>query len=173
VKKRVTIYSLCATAMTVGGLVLGATPASATIRNTPGYVHLMNSGSGKCIDATDSGAVQWRCLNTFNEEWQFVDINGGFVLEVVSHASGECLTREEDSAANGTPVVLAPCAPADHPLLTQSWLPSSDPSSSHFQLISWGFEKCLDLENGNTSDGVPMQVWDCNDNTNNQRWQQI
>jgi hypothetical protein len=66
VKKRGTIYSLCAAAMTIGSLALGAAPASASINNTPGYVHIVNAGSGKCIDATDSGAVQWRCLNTFN-----------------------------------------------------------------------------------------------------------
>jgi hypothetical protein len=35
-KKRATIYSLCATAMTIGSLALGAAPASASIRNTPG-----------------------------------------------------------------------------------------------------------------------------------------
>ena len=88
-------FSLCAAAMAMCGLVLGAAPASASIHNTPGYVHIVNAGSGKCIDATDAGAVQWRCLNTFNEEWQFVSIADGSVFEIVSHSSGECLTEAD------------------------------------------------------------------------------
>jgi hypothetical protein len=73
VKKRATIYSLCAAAMTMCGLVLGAAPASASIHNTPGYVHIVNAGSGKCLDLAEPTPVQWRCLNTPFEEWQFVD----------------------------------------------------------------------------------------------------
>src|SRR2546427_630641 len=80
-KKRATLYSLGATAIAICGLILGAAPASASIQNTPGYVHIVNAGSGKCIDASypdDSHATdfaqQWRCLNTTFEEWQFVDV---------------------------------------------------------------------------------------------------
>jgi hypothetical protein len=29
---------------------------------------------------------------------------------------------------------------------------------------------CLDLENGSAEIGMPMQVWQCNTNTDNQRW---
>src|SRR5262249_12468202 len=50
VKRRAISYSLWATAMAMSGLVLGAAPASASIHNTPGYVHIVNSRSGKCID---------------------------------------------------------------------------------------------------------------------------
>jgi len=71
VKKRAFLYSLFAAAMAMSGLALGAAPASATITNTPGYFHIENAGSGKCIDATypnndpSAGyAQQWRCLNT-------------------------------------------------------------------------------------------------------------
>jgi hypothetical protein len=101
--------------MTVSGLVAGAVPASASIHNTRGYVHIVNAGSGKCIDATDAGAVQWRCLNTFNEEWQFVDVLYAQGFEIVSHASGDCLTAVDSGPGfwNGTPVVLAPCSPGD------------------------------------------------------------
>jgi hypothetical protein len=171
-KKRATIYSLCAAAMTIGSLALGAAPASASIHNTPGYFHLVNAGSGKCIDATDSGAVQWRCLNTFNEEWQFVDVGDGFYLEIVSHSNGECLTLQ-DPDVNGAAVGRAPCA--DHLVPAQAWF-LSDQYSSPFMLVNalvTVSSKCLDLENGDTSDGVPMQTWDCNFNTNNQRWRQL
>src|SRR5690348_8940135 len=104
VKKRATIYSLCAAVMTMCGLVLGAAPASASITNTPGYFHIANSGSGKCIDAVYPSdpndfdmAQQWGCLNTPFEEWKFVpwyDSNGRTDLfKIVNNATGECLTH--------------------------------------------------------------------------------
>ena len=170
-KKRAVLYSLCATAMTVSGLVAGAVPASASIHNTRGYVHIVNAGSGKCIDATDAGAVQWRCLNTFNEEWQFVDVLYAQGFEIVSHASGDCLTAVDSGPGfwNGTPVVLAPCSPGDTNA-AQVWVPNGDP----FILGNVFYNSaCLDLENGDTSDGVPMQLWSCNFITNNQRWKQL
>ncbi|HEV8219138.1 MAG TPA: RICIN domain-containing protein [Streptosporangiaceae bacterium] len=170
--KRAILYSLCATAMAMSGLVLGAAPASASIHNTPGYVHIANEGSGKCIDATDAGAVQWRCLNTFNEEWQFIDVYPEG-LEIVSHSSGDCLTVADpsvDEFQNGTPVVLAPCAysPFPWPMITrgQTWFRNPD----HPLVLVAGQGKCLDLENGDAHDGVPLQIWDCNYNTSNQRW---
>jgi hypothetical protein len=39
-------------------------------------------------------------------------------------------------------------------------------------LINESFGQCLDLQNGITSDGVPMQVWDCAP-TNNQWWYSV
>ena len=73
----------------------------------------MNAGSGKCIDLAEPSPVQWRCLNTFNEEWQFVDVLYAQGFEIVSHASGDCLTAVDSGPGfwNGTPVVLAPCSP--------------------------------------------------------------
>jgi hypothetical protein len=172
VKKRASLYSLCAAAVSMCGLVLGAAPASASIQNTPGYVHLMNTGSGKCIDATDTGPVQWRCLNTFNEEWQFVPIADGSIFEIVSHSNGLCLTEADSGPdfVNGTPVVLAPCPPAGQIVAAQSWAPRN--SSNPLTLANLSHKACLDLENGDTSDGVPMQMWTCNFSTSNQRWQQ-
>ena len=76
---RATFFSLCAMAMAVAGISLGASPASASITDSPGYFHLMNKGSGGCIDVGPP-VEQWRCLNTFNEEWQFTDAGNGLVL---------------------------------------------------------------------------------------------
>ena len=167
-KKRAARYSLCAAAMAVCGLVLGAVPASASIHDSPGFTHLQNTGSGKCIDATDQGPVQWRCLNTFNEEWQVRDLlNDNW--ELSAHSSGQCLTQEA-SHVNGTPVVLAPCLL----LPSQTWHIIDLGSINHKDVVMFlnlSSGQCLDLENGDTSDGVPMQVWACNSSTNNQRWQ--
>jgi hypothetical protein len=170
VKKRAAIYSLCAAAMTMCGLVLGAAPASASIHNTPGYVHIVNAGSGKCLDLAEPTPVQWRCLNTPFEEWQFVDAVDGLYFQIVSHQTRECLAAEGDE--NGSPVVMEPCAPLDHtPPVSQLWIVG--PAGSSFQVGRAGQYVCLDLENGDPGDGVPMQVWGCNPNTNNQRWRQL
>jgi hypothetical protein len=127
-KIRATLYSLCAAAMAMGSLVLAASPVSASIHNTPGYVHLMNAGSGKCIDATESGAV-----------------------------------------------FQAPCSP-DGTDKTQHWLLNNRGTNSagrYFSLVNMAHKRCLDLQNGSTADGVPMQLWFCDTTTNNQRWQQL
>lgn len=172
-RKRATLYSLCATATAISGLVVGAAPAAASISNTPGYVHLMNAGSGKCIDATDTGAVQWRCLNTTLEEWQFQDLDSGVLYQIVNGSNGECLTAE-DTTANGAAVFTAPCSP-DGSIKAQHWILTSRGSNSsgrYFSLLNMAHKRCLDLENGDPSDGVPMQLWFCDTSTDNQRWQQ-
>jgi hypothetical protein len=174
VKIRATLYSLCAAAMAMGSLVLAASPASASIHNTPGYVHLMNAGSGKCIDATESGAVQWRCLNTTLEEWQFQDLDSGVLYQIVNSNNGLCLTSE-DTLSNGAAVFQAPCSP-DGTDKTQHWLLNNRGTNSagrYFSLVNMAHKRCLDLQNGSTADGVPMQLWFCDTTTNNQRWQQL
>jgi len=168
--KRAIIYSLCATAMTVGSLALGVAPASASIRNTPGYVHIMNAGSGKCIDLAEPTPVQWRCLNTPFEEWQFVDVFDGLFFQIVNHQTRECLASESNE--NGSPIVMEPCAPLNPiPPYSQMWVVG--PSGTAFPVARAGDQVCLDLENGDSSDGVPMQVWECNWDTNNQRWRRL
>jgi hypothetical protein len=185
-KKRATLYSLCATAMTICGLALGAAPASASIRNTPGYFHIVNAGSGRCIDASlpdDNHATdfaqQWRCLNTAMEEWTFVPVDNPAdsrtgVFEIVNNATGECLENflTNFGGVSG-PVILQPCRSG---YLPQRWYfgnRGQDSSGPYFQLVNEALNRCLDLENGDPSDGVPMQAWDCNANTYNQRWRQL
>jgi hypothetical protein len=165
-KKRAIIYSLCATAMTIGSLALGGAPASASIHNTLGYFHIMNAGSGKCLDLAYPSPVQWRCLNTPFEEWQFTEIGDGTFFQIVNHETRECLASESDE--NGSPVVMEPCAPLTSLPTSQIWIVG--PTSSPFLIGRAGQFVCLDLENGDPSDGVPMQIWECNYNTNNQRW---
>jgi hypothetical protein len=164
---RAAFFTLCAMAMAVAGIALGARPAFASITDSPGYFHLMNKGSGSCIDVGPP-VEQWRCLNTFNEEWQFTDAGNGLVF-IQSHASGLCLAQE-DSSADGTPVVQAPCAGVSSQLwrVSNVGVDNSD-GLPYYQLINLSFAQCLDLENGNKSNGVPMQVWTCEE-TDNQRW---
>jgi hypothetical protein len=190
VKKRATLYSLCAAAMTMCGLVLGAGPAAASIHNTPGYIHLFNETSGKCIDAAfpdeshaTDWAQQWRCLNTEMEEWKFVpfvDPYGNYpagLFHIVNNATGECLTQVPTPAPspdgfsshqNGDPVLLQPCWEGGW-YYEQVW--AINHIGLDFQLVSQTYGlRCLDLANSDSSDGVPMRVWDCSPYTNNQRW---
>jgi ricin-type beta-trefoil lectin protein len=164
-KKRTGFFSLCVTAMTVCSLIVGATPASATITNTFRYYHLENLRSHACIDVGPP-VEQWRCLNTFNEEWTDDDEGGGW-SEIVSHASFLCLAQA-DSTANGTAVVQEPCSGEPSQLWYFSNRQERDGVFSYQLVNFWSFQ-CLDLNNGDPSNGVPMQVWDCAQ-TDNQRW---
>jgi hypothetical protein len=168
-KSRAVVISLCTAVMTVGGLAAGAAPASASVVNSPGWQHIMNEGSGGCLDVMNTGVQQWRCLNTQNEEWRLVTSAGQ--VEIENHASGLCL-GQADSVENGTPVVQVACL--DDP--KQEWARDelgTDNNRETVQFVNSWSGQCIDLENGETSNGVPMQVWDCNASTNNQRWQPL
>jgi hypothetical protein len=125
-------------------------------------------GQRKCIDGGPP-VERWRCLNTSLEEWQFVN-DGHQNFQIVSQASGLCLAQVA-SHANGAPVMEQNCAQ----VRSQLWhaINGTTVGGSDFQLLNLSSGQCLDLENGDTSDGVPMQVWDCNIITDNQRWHEL
>ena len=81
----------------------------------------------------------------------------------------------DHSGANGTAVIMAPCNIQDK---KQWWHigPSQVGRSNAFGPDNrWMIQnstggKCLDVENGDTRNELPMQVWDCDPNTLNQSW---
>src|SRR5262249_3971859 len=119
--------------------------AFASIVDSPGYNHIQNEGSGKCIDAGDY-VQQWRCLNTSFEEWS---VPGGSSGHIENNAYRQCLTQA-DSLVNGTAVVLEPCTGDQK----QLWNRNELGTDNHHEIVQfqnrWS-EQCLDVENGDTS----------------------
>jgi hypothetical protein len=177
-KLRIILASLWAAVLAIGGLALGAAPASASIVNSSGYHHLQNVRSGGCLDIT----AEWRCLNTFNEEWSTplwrnFEGTGMTAIQLVEHGNGMCLAASSTLRIPGA-VVQVPCA--SEPTLdnrNQFWVIDSPGGS--FRLLdgqflgSDGSFQCLDLDNGNPANGTLIQTYDCFPNdygNNNQQW---
>jgi len=157
-----------AVAAIAAGTVVGATPAFAF-----SGVEYVNNGSAKCVtaDAAGVGVVQWTCSRADNQGWTVIGATAnGNPFQIQSTLTGRCL--DITSFSNAAPVVQVDCA--------------GQPTGSYWKFVRAGnrefpfvnlliiqsafFNYCLDLENGDRSDGVPMQVWQCNSRTNNQIW---
>jgi hypothetical protein len=154
-----------------------AGPASASgggggIHDAPGYVHLQNVRSGECIDPETESVepfvilAQQTCRNAKSQEWAVavIESTGGVYYLINNHNSNLCAAPVDPAGANGSKVDQITCA--------------IDPIQEWAQVVASGETflknrltgKCLDLENGDPTIGVEMQVWDCNFSTANQEW---
>jgi hypothetical protein len=145
-------------------------------------LNIMNNGTAKCLaihsTSPETPVVQEICSATSGQNWtRFTDFDG--VSRLQNDASQLCMAAPD--LGNGLPVVMRSC---DDPstawqrrvvdndfdifnLLTNDAIVifvAGFPISLHF---------CLDLENGDRNSGVPLQVWLCNSQTNNQIWRDI
>jgi hypothetical protein len=141
-------------------------------------VTISNRGSGKCLTvpnaSTTSGTaiVQWICDtdDVRGQHWAFEGQSGTAFRQVLSLDTGLCM--DATGFGNGNPVVQTSCGTGDAGLF---WtITDLQPPTSTSRLIrlqsSEATSVCLDLSNGDIHNGVPMQVWQCNANTDNQKW---
>ena len=116
--------------------------------------------------------AQQTCRNAKSQEWTFpavASIGGNWEYLMRNHNSNLCAAPVDPAGANGSKVDQIPCAfaPIQEWAAVQPWLGGG---------VFWknaATGKCLDLENGDPTIGVEMQVWDCNFNTGNQEWNSI
>ncbi|HVT09336.1 MAG TPA: RICIN domain-containing protein, partial [Polyangia bacterium] len=76
------------------------------------------------------------------------------------------LVGSGSATGNGTRLQVAACTAGDK---SQQWTISADAMSGAFYLKNVQAGRCLDENGGNTSPGLPLQIWDCN-NGANQKW---
>jgi len=154
-------------ALAASAVIFTAEPSFAVYS---GWLEIFNRGSGKCVTASGGSAVvQQYCDSLASQYWQEIGSPGG-IVQFQNAATGLCLTAPYP--VNGAPVGQVDCHQYPPPpgqlwLLTHVTQLSPSAEVAMFQVFS---NSCLDLENGQTQDGVPMQVWTCNPNTNNQKW---
>lgn len=150
----------------IAGLVIQAETASA---NQAG-VQISNAGSGKCLTVVDGSraveapVVQMPCGDRPGQHWIFGGPSKEF-LHVQNVDTGLCLTPT--GFANGDPVVQRRCDD-----FARTYWSRTELSGSPARIILKSADQpvCLDLENGDASDGVPLQVWECDPSTDNQKW---
>ncbi|MER5518513.1 RICIN domain-containing protein [Streptomyces sp. NPDC002763] len=83
----------------------------------PGYYHLVNRNSYKCMDVEgpsyEDGAKvhQWECYNGPSQAWR-VETVGGTWFRLVNYHSGKCLDVEASSTADGARIHQWGCLPS-------------------------------------------------------------
>jgi hypothetical protein len=136
-------------------------------------VQIWNRGSHKCVSVQGGSTapltplVQEPCANAFGQHWIFLGDVGG-IRQLYSLDTGLCARIQ--SFTNAGAVVQDSCGTGDAGLfwaITDLSVPFPQ-RRVIFKSSTTNF--CLDLENGELWDGLPMQVWQCNSNTNNQKW---
>ncbi|KAJ7478322.1 ricin B lectin domain-containing protein [Mycena latifolia] len=146
------------------------------------------SGTDKCIDLTDGRITDgnvlqlWTCSSgNQNQEWRSAPnpdaqgpqiILGGNPQVQPAPITGQpfCVGAAEN--ADGAEVILVGCgisnAGPNFPNANFNWTAPFAPLTG--TLTTFG-NKCLDVPNGNTANGVKLQIWTCAAGNTNQRFQ--
>ncbi len=77
------------------------------------------------------------------------------------------LVGSGNNTGNGTQLALNSCAEGD---TSQLFAITADASTGAFFFKNVASGRCIDESNGNTSNGVAMQVWDCSSSNSNQKF---
>ncbi|KAK6993091.1 ricin B lectin domain-containing protein [Favolaschia claudopus] len=140
------------------------------------------AGTNFCIDLTD-GSIKdgnvlqlWTCAyNSANQKW------GGApnpdTVDVVNLTGGDysapnrpyCITAASNT--NGAQVSLVNCLNADfHDTFPDGNITWSIPVAPLTGKMTTFGNKCLDVPDGSTANGVKLQIWDCEAGNTNQIW---
>jgi hypothetical protein len=144
-----------------------ATPTVGDSANGP-YYELKSQLSGQCLQPTngskDQGAaiVQEPCNLKPAQGWRAVFV-GDNMFHYVNLLSGLCLDAR-GGAVNGTPVQQWPC----NNITNENWEPAVDwrnhPLGPPWLIsrVSGTHSHCLDVPGGNSTAGLAMQIYGCN-----------
>ncbi len=160
--------------LSAGAMVFatGAFTSSAAYATNNG-VEIANYGTGKCLTVQNGSlafgapVIQSICDNLSGQQWIFLGTHGG-IQQVYNLRSGLCM--EATSFANSAPVVQDSCGSGEAGIFWAITDLTAPFPQRKIILKNYTASTCLDLENGDISDGVPLQVWQCNSRTNNQLW---
>jgi hypothetical protein len=149
--------------------------ASASVRpaSVGNYFELLNLHTNKCADvegnSRSSGAVvhQWSCAQGDNQLWAAERIGdpAAHVIRLRNLHSQLCMTAGSPYT-NGAVITQQWCDSGN----TDDWWRVSVDGDGFFKLIHVPSGRCLDLNNGSSSDGAKIQLWDCSTASNAQDW---
>ncbi|KAF7369744.1 hypothetical protein MVEN_00306100 [Mycena venus] len=139
------------------------------------------AGTNKCIDLTNGGIADgnvlqiWTCDGINSNQWWKGEPNPDAVataeINIRRLVDGEwqafCIAAVSDT--DGAEVTLAPCTESDlhttFPNGNITWTVPVAPLTG--QIKTFG-NKCLDVPNGSTANGVKLQLWTCTEGNVNQ-----
>ena len=150
-----------------GGTTTPPPPGSVS---TTAWYNVINQTSGKCLDdagwSTSNGSTvqQWACgSQQYNQEWQFQSQGNNIYTIVNRNAPGQVLDVTNNGTADFSKIQTWTYGGGTN----QQWTPVAN--GSFFVIKNVGSGRCLDVSQSSTSNGVQMQIFDCN-NTGAQNW---
>ena len=158
-----------------------AVPAPASAETYEFTSEVVSAHSGKCLEVngwstSNGGNVdQWDCHGGGNQQWDFIsESDGGNDEQLVNQHSGLCLDVVGKKTTNGANVHQWGCQYRE---VSQTWLlwPHGSANGWYYYTITnahasyGGLNMCLDVNQGGTSDGTNVQIWQCN-GSQNQLW---
>jgi endo-1,4-beta-xylanase len=152
-------------------------PATTTTRPPGGidptaWYTLVNRNSGKALDVCGVSTADGACIQQYarsggqNQQWQFVDVGGGYYRVRARH-SGKALDVYNWSTADNAAIVQW----SDHGGNNQQFR-LADSSGGYVRLISRHSNKTLQVQNSSTADGARVVQFTDNGATT-QQWQLI
>jgi len=158
--------SMAALAVAGGGVASASTGAEIT------NMGLAETGHAACLTAQappGTAITQEQCTNSANQQWVYLGTpTQNNPIQIQNVGTGQCM--DASAFSNAAPVVQVTCGvQAIGSYWNRNVAGFNDPVQGYiFKANSANY--CLDLENGWSSFGVSMQVWQCNPRTRNQDW---
>ncbi|MQA20045.1 RICIN domain-containing protein [Rugamonas rivuli] len=129
------------------------------------WYSVVNKNSGSCVDdadfSTSNGAVvhQWACdsRGAANQQWKFTPTDSGNYRVSTQQAPGLAWDVAGWGTANGSLVQLWTYGGGSN----QQWQ-AVDLGDGYYKFVGRGSGKCLDVPAASTSNGVQLQIYDCN-----------
>nr|WP_234380916.1 RICIN domain-containing protein [Streptomyces sp. NRRL F-5122] len=143
----------------------GAAPrASAAAAALPtSWATVVNSGSGKCLDARAAGTAngttvqQYACNNSTAQQWSFTSTSDGYVRINNRNDPAQVVDVTDVSTADGAPLQLWAYGGGDN----QQWQPV-DEGGGAYHFVNRHSGKCLDVPGASTADSVQLTQYTCN-----------
>ncbi|MET9048614.1 RICIN domain-containing protein [Streptomyces sp. NPDC004362] len=143
----------------------GAAPrASAAAAALPtSWATVVNSGSGKCLDARAAGTAngtavqQYSCNNSTAQQWSFTSTSDGYVRINNRNDPAQVVDVTDVSTADGAPLQLWAYGGGDN----QQWQPV-DEGGGAYHFVNRHSGKCLDVPGASTADSVQLTQYTCN-----------
>ncbi|MEE1664499.1 RICIN domain-containing protein [Streptomyces sp. WAC07094] len=143
----------------------GAAPrASAAAAALPtSWATVVNSGSGKCLDARAAGTAngtavqQYSCNNSTAQQWSFTSTSDGYLRINNRNDPAQVVDVTDVSTADGAPLQLWAYGGGDN----QQWQPV-DEGGGAYHFVNRHSGKCLDVPGASTADSVQLTQYTCN-----------
>jgi hypothetical protein len=173
VKLRATILFGTALASLAALTVAGGGVASAADGVQIDNLGNARAGRPACLTAQaapGTAITQEQCTGADNQHWVYIGTPAnGNPIQIKNFGTGLCM--DISAFSNAAPVVQADCGPQPIGSYWNRNLGGTfGGSTPGYRLKANAANYCLDLENGWTTFGLSMQVWQCNSNTLNQVW---
>ncbi|MEU8849395.1 RICIN domain-containing protein [Streptomyces sp. NPDC048564] len=138
-----------------------AAPSAAALPTS--WSTVVNSGSGKCLDARAAGTVngtavqQYACNNSTAQQWSFTSTSDGYVRINNRNDAQQVVDVSEVSTADNAAVHLWTYGGGNN----QQWQ-AVDEGGGAYRFVNRNSGKCLDVPSASTADSVQLVQYTCN-----------